>query len=156
MGGISPRERLAEALKGIDVPSAARTAGVTARQAANAIGGRPISTVAYLRLCMAMGHDPAPGHHLVVPNKPSDFDFAFFAMDFKIARGLKRHTDRQAAKAIEVAPATICRIELGHIMSIGVVLRACAYIGLSPFSYCDAPKVTVSRVAHTETLGNRS
>ena len=150
MADPSPRERLAGALalvrNTLELPV---KAGVSARQVANALKGRPVTTNAYLRICTAIRLDPAPGRQLIVPSKPSEFDFAFFAMGFKIARGLRRHTDRQAAKAIEVAPATICRIELGHVMSIGVVLRACEYIDISPFSYCVS--ALVNRETSTET-----
>ena len=134
----SPRERLAGALAAFsnaDVPKIAAAAGVSALQVANALKGRPVGASAYLRLCAACGYNPAPD--LPFPRQPpSDFLFGFFGMGFFVIRGHKKHTDRQAAKIIEVAPATICRLERGDAVSIGVVLRGCAYIGLSPFAYC--------------------
>jgi hypothetical protein len=142
----TPRERLAAFLqaKGIKATAEfAHKAGITTRHAANALTGRPVATVPYLRICAALGFDPLPELSYRIP-EPADFDFAFFAMGFKIARGLKGDKDRTAADAIGgISASTICRIELAHIMGIGVVLRACRYIGLHPFGYLRVPQAAV-------------
>jgi DNA-binding XRE family transcriptional regulator len=132
---ISPRERLAGALSIADVPNVATLAGITPRQAANAIKGRPTTATAYLRLCVACGLDPAPGlpYGAVVP---SDFAFDFLGLAVRLTRRIRAHSDRDAAKVLGVAPATICRLERGDTVSIGVVLRACEYVGVHPFGYC--------------------
>ena len=85
MSGISPRERLAQALgkvrNRLELPV---KAGVSSRYVGNAVLGIPVPTVPYLRLCMAIGLDPAPGRILIIP-RPSNFDFDFFALGFTLA-----------------------------------------------------------------------
>jgi DNA-binding XRE family transcriptional regulator len=138
---ISPRERLAGALATYaDHVALAQAAGVSAREMANAIEARPVNAIAYLRLCVAANYDPLPELPHARPPKPSDFDFSFFAAGFLMRRAINGHTDRQAGKVIDVAPATICRIESANVMSIGVVMRACRYIGVHPYGYCAVPQ----------------
>ena len=138
----SPRDRLAQALDPYgDIAGIAVKAGVTARQMMNAQSARPVTTVAYLRICAAIRFDPAPDipKYAAFPDTPSDFDFAFFSMAFWMKRGMNLHTDRQAAKLVGVSPSTICRIERGDAMFIGVVIRACKYIEIHPFGYFCVP-----------------
>lgn len=127
-------------------------AGITTRQLANAICGRPLCAVAYLRLCSALQFDPCP-ELLHPPIVPADFDFAYFAMGFRISRGLRGHTHKQAADAIGVSPSTVCRIEAGKVMFIGVVTRACAYIGMSPFGYCIPQRIAQKTQAEPMPYG---
>jgi len=146
----SPRERLAGALAvQTNLGDVAKRAGVSPRELVNAINARPVNTIAFLRIAAAIGFDPCPElpHDLAVP---ADFSFDFFGMGLFMRRGLSKHSDREAAKFIGVAPSTICRIERGDTVSIGVVLRACAYIGLSPFSYL------ISAIKQQNTKGNVS
>ena len=76
MTQISPREALALALDPYgDVAQIAIRAGVSPRQMMNAQSGRPVATIAYLRICAAIGFDPLPAIPHPIP-KPSDFDFA--------------------------------------------------------------------------------
>ena len=128
----------------------ATQAGITTRQLANAICGRPVAANAYLRLSIALGFDPCPDLPHALPAAPCDFDFPFFAMAFRIARGLKDHNDRQAAEAIEVSASTVCRIEAGQAVLIGVLIRACRYIGVSPLGYCH-PKWRPPNAAKDQT-----
>ena len=132
----SPRERLAGALAvQTNLGNVALKAGVAPRAMLNASMARPVNTVAYVRIAAAIGFDPSPElEHVRIP--PSDFSFALFAMGFFVRRGANRHSDRAAAKLIDVSPSTISRIERGDVMSIGVVLRGCRYIGLHAFGYC--------------------
>jgi hypothetical protein len=148
----SPREDLAVALDVAEnVWTRARIAalsGVSPRQAANAIMGRPVATVAHLRLCAALGLDPLPQFpHAQVA--PADFDFVVFALAMRMARALKKHTEREAAAVMKVSPSTVCRIENAHEMTITVVLKACAYVQMHPFAYFkpapgDVPRETFS------------
>ena len=152
---ISPREALALALDPHgDVAKIAIRAGVSPRQMMNAQSARPVATVAYLRICAAIQFDPLPAIPHAIP-EPSDFDFAFFSMAFRMKRGLNLHNDREAAKAIDVSATTVCRVERGDAMFIGVVLRACGYIGVHPWGYCAVPHPPVMRLDSTvsrETL----
>lgn len=132
----SPRERLAVALDAIgDIARYAVIAGVSPRQFANAQSARPCSTVAFLRICVAVRHDPLPILPHKMPFKPSDFDFEFFSIGFRMKRIERGENDRQAAVALGFSPATVCRIEKPDAMQIGVILRACEYIGCHPFGY---------------------
>lgn len=133
---FSPRERLAGALALYPKKDALFKAGVTPRQIANAEMGAPVATIPYLRLCMAIGYDPMPGYQIVTEQPPRDFEFHYFAIAFRITRGLKGHSDRQAAREIGVSASTICRIERGDKMFIGVVMRACSYMQRHPFQFC--------------------
>ena len=130
----------------------ATKAGITTRQLANAICGRPVTANAYLRLAVALGFDPCPDLPHEPLAGPCDFDYPFFAMAFRIARGLKGHNDRQAAEAIEVSASTVCRIEAAQAVLIGVLIRACRYIGCHPWGYCHAkwnPPNTVEKTEKT-------
>lgn len=152
---ISPREALAQALDPYgDIARIAVAAGVSPRQMMNAQSARPVATVAYLRICAAIRFNPLSALPHIIP-EPSDFDFAFFSMAFFIKRRLNGHNDREAAAAIEASATTVCRIERGDAMFIGVVLRACQYIGISPFGYfCvkNPPIMRVSANVPRETL----
>lgn len=136
----SPRERLAGALalvrNTLELPV---KAGVSARQVANAINGRPVATIAYLRLCMAIGLDPMPGRLLLARQRPCNFDFGMFSLGFRLRRRVNRHSEREAANLIGVSASTVCRIEAGTKMQIGVVLRTCAYIDAHVYHYCQLP-----------------
>jgi len=138
-----PPERLAIYLDGMkinQVAKLARQAGISARQAANAMQGRPVAVSAFLRLCLAVGFDPLPSvpkpdDFGVITGNYGDFDFVRFALAFRIKRGLYGHTERQAGAAMERSAATISRIENAHELSIGVILRACWYCGTHPLGY---------------------
>ena len=59
-----------------------------------------------------------------------------------------------AAEAIGISAATVCRIERGQPVSIGVMLKVCAFIGVHPFGYTAplvCPPEIVSRGTPTET-----
>lgn len=135
---MTPRTNLARAFAKIEqaeIPAIAAKAGVTARQVANLIVGRPVKTDAFLRLCVALGHDPMP--HLPHSElcRPAAFDFGLLAMGCVIRRGLNKHTVRDAADAIGISHVTVSRIENGHGMSISVVLAVCRYIQIHPWNY---------------------
>jgi hypothetical protein len=154
----SPREDLAAALDVIEnVLTRAQitaAAGITPRQAANAITGRPISAIAHLRLCASLALDPLPEiAHPFVP--PADFDAVVFALAFRLRRVLLGHIEREAAAAMKVSPSTVCRIENAHEMTITVVLKACRYVGGHPFAYFRvAPSAGVSRETFSEPTEN--
>jgi DNA-binding XRE family transcriptional regulator len=133
---MTSAQQLADALKdaGIAAPEITRQANVSLRIAANAICGRPVATISYLRICRAINFDPEPMLKTESARGP-DFDFAFFAMGLYVRRRLNNHTERQAAKAIGVSPSTVCRAERREPMQIKVVLEICRYIGVHPFGY---------------------
>ena len=70
--------------------------------------------------------------------RPADLDQGLFALGFRLRRGLNKHTMRQAGEACQMSAATVMRLERGEVMSIGVVLRCCAYIAVHPFGYLRA------------------
>ena len=153
---ISPAARMAAHLKGRNVPELACLAKITPRQAANAIKGRPVATIPFMRLAVAAGFDPMPD----LPHAPtaiSDFDFDVLAIAFRIKRDINQHTERAAAKASGLSLASISRIENAHFVSVQVVITACRYLGVHVFGYLTAaPYPPISRVPPTETsLGAR-
>lgn len=134
----TPRTSLARAFARIEqdqIPAVASAAGVSPRQVSNLIVGRPVKANAFLRLAVALGHDPLPElpHSSLI--YPADFDHAMMAMGCRIKRGLNRHSVRQAGEAMGVSGFTVSRLENAHVTSIGVVLKACLYIGVHPFNY---------------------
>jgi hypothetical protein len=142
---LSPRERLAQALDTIgDYAQLAHKAGVTPRDFLNAQTGRPCPTVPFLRICVAIRHDPMPELPHIMPEKPSDFDFGFFSMAFRMKRFMRQHSEAAAAVEMGFQAATICRIERGDALLIGVILKVCKYIEMHPFGYlsvCDTPAI---------------
>jgi len=134
----------------ITIGDLASKADVATRVAANALSGRPVASMPYLRICRAINFDPAPTLEMQCCCG-ADFDFAYFAMALKIARALKTHSTRQAAKAIGVGASTICRAERGEPTQIGVVLSICRYVGVHPFGYMRE----VSRETFAETAEKR-
>ncbi|HWX14336.1 MAG TPA: helix-turn-helix transcriptional regulator [Methylocella sp.] len=142
----SPRERLAQALDTIgDYAKLAHKAGVTPRDFLNAQTGRPCPTVPFLRICVAIRHDPMPELPHIMPDKPSDFDFGFFSMALRLKRGLNGHDEAQAGAAAGLSPVTISRIERGHELAIGIIICACKYMNIHIFSYLavtDAPSIS--------------
>jgi hypothetical protein len=141
---LSPRERLAQALDPIgDYAQLAHKAGVTPREFLNAQTGRPCPTIPFLRICVAIQHDPTPSLPHVMPEKPSDFDFGFFSMAFRMKRAMNGHNEAQAAAAMGYKPATIRRIERADALLIGVVLKVCKYLELHCFSYLSVTDTAV-------------
>ena len=144
----SPREQLAQVLDAVNslvsIAKIAKSAGLTVKETANAVRGRSVGTVAHLRLCAATKCDPLPeiGHEV---REPADFDFAFFAMAFKMRRWLSRHSLAEAGEAIGVQPRTITALEGGAAMPIGVVLRACVYLKIHPYAYFKVVRPACSR-----------
>lgn len=151
---LSPRQSLATALESItDIARCAHRAGVTPREFANAQVARPCPTIPFLRICVAIQHDPLPSIPHKMPEKPSDFDFGFFAMGFRIRRALNLHDENAAASAIGVSRETVCRIERGDRLLIGVVLRACTYAGIHVFGYMAPANWPVMHVSHETSVG---
>jgi hypothetical protein len=135
-----PNKILARALdrSKLGPANVAGKADVPLRVAANAICGRPVATVPYLRICRAIGFDPAPMLKME-SGCGLDFDFAYLAMALKVKRGLNKHSDREAAKAIGIGASTVCRAERGEDIQIGSVLSICGYVGVHPFGYMSEP-----------------
>lgn len=159
MTQISPREALAQALDPYgDVANIAIRAGVSPRQMMNAQSGRPVATVAYLRICAAIRFDPAPELHSDEWHwpEPQGFCFPQFAVGFRIRRNLKLHTEADAANAMGLSKSTVSRIENAHEMQIGVVLKACTYLGMHPFRMfpkdCCGPLPPKSHIDTRETI----
>lgn len=131
-----PNKILASALarSKLGPANVAGKADVPLRVAANAICGRPVATISYLRICRAINFDPTPTLKMQIASGP-DFDFAYLGMALKVTRGLNKQSHRAAAIAIGVGASTICRAERGEPMAIGIVLSICAYVGVHPFGY---------------------
>lgn len=146
MKPLSPRQRLAQALDAIgDYARLAHKAGVTPRDFLNAQSGRPCATIPFLRICVAVRHDPMPEIPHIMPEKPSDFDFGFFSMALCLKRGLNGHNEAQAGAAAGLSPVTISRIERGDALAIGIIVRACKYMNIHIFSYLavtDTPSIS--------------
>jgi DNA-binding XRE family transcriptional regulator len=137
----------------------AQQAGVTPRQASMARAGKPVNAGAYLALCAAVGIDPISG--AARPEKALSPNVVWWLLSaaLHITRNLRKLDQRAAADAIGISPATVCRVEQGRPVSIGVMLKVCAFIGVHPFGYTAplvCPPEIVSRGTRTETHCSRS
>src|ERR1700722_4375854 len=142
---LSPREHLAQALEISGEAHYAHRAGVSPREFMNAKRARPCPTVPFLRICVAIRHDPMPESPSVIPEKPSDFDFGFLSMALCLKRGLNGHDEAQAGAVACLSPVTISRIERGDALAIGIIVRACKYMDIHCFSYLsvtDTPSIS--------------
>lgn len=114
--------------------SLAAKAEISHYQASNAIKGRPVSAIAYLRIAAAIGFDPLPSvqrNHVEL----QDFRFQIFALAFARKRASVAHTVRATSAVTGLSIATISRLEHGDPMHIGVVLAGCEYIESHPFDF---------------------
>ena len=137
----------------------ASRAGVTSRQASLARAGKPVNAGAYLALCAATGIDPVDGKTRPAKVVSPNVVWWLLSGALYITRHLKKLDQRGAAEAIGISAASVCRVECGQPVSIGVMLKVCAFIGVHPFGYT-APLVCtpeiLSRETGTETYCSRS
>jgi transcriptional regulator with XRE-family HTH domain len=137
----------------------ARRARVTSRQASLARAGKPVNAGAYLALCAATGIDPVDGKSRPAKSLSPNVVWWLLSGALYITRNLKKLDQRAAAEAIGISAATVCRVERGHPVSIGVMLKVCAFIGVHPFGYTAplvCPPDIVSRGTSTEAFCFRS
>jgi DNA-binding XRE family transcriptional regulator len=137
----------------------AHQAGVCPRQASLARAGKPVNAGAYLALCAVTGIDPVDGTSRPVRELSPNVAWWLLSGALYITRHLKKLDQRAAAKAIGISAASVCRVERGQPVSIGVMLKVCAFIGVHPFGYTAlsfCPPGIVSRGTCTETYCSRS
>jgi DNA-binding Xre family transcriptional regulator len=137
----------------------AHEAGVSSRQASLARAGKRVNAGAFLALCAVSGVDPVGG--ATRPRQTLSPNVAWWLLSWALytTRTLKKLDQRAAADAIGISTASVCRVELSHTVSIEILLKVCAFIGVHPFGYT-APLVClpqiVSRGTSTETCCSRS
>ncbi len=137
----------------------ARQAGVPPKLASLARKGKPVNAGAHLALCAAAGTDPVDGRARPVKELSPNVVWWLLSGALYITRSLKKLDQRTAAKIIGVSPATVCRVERGNPVSIGNMLKVCAFIGVHPDGYAAplvCPPEIVSRETPTETSCFRS
>jgi transcriptional regulator with XRE-family HTH domain len=137
----------------------ARRAGVTSRQASLARAGKPVNAGAYLALCAATGIDPIDGKSRPAKVLSPNVVWWLLSGALYITRHLKKLDQRAAAEVIGISAASVCRVECGQPVSIGVMLKVCAFIGVHPFGYTAplvCPPEIISRETCTETYCSRS
>jgi DNA-binding Xre family transcriptional regulator len=113
----------------------ARQAGVPPKLASLARKGKSVNTGAHLALCAAVGIDPVDGRSRPVKQLSSNVVWWLLSGALYITRNLKKLDQRAAAEAIGISAASVCRIECGQPVSIGVLLKVCAFIGVHPDGY---------------------
>jgi DNA-binding XRE family transcriptional regulator len=150
---------LSEALQAVasswsDLDAVARLAGVPSKLASMARAGKPINAGAHLALCAAAGIDPVGGRPRPVKQLSPHVVWWLLSGALYITRSLKKLDQRAAAREIGVSSATVCRIECGQPVSIGVLIKICNFVGQHPDGYA-APLVcspeTVSRATTSVT-----
>jgi transcriptional regulator with XRE-family HTH domain len=137
----------------------ARQAGVSPKLVSLARAGKPINAGAHMAMCAAIGIDPANGEMRPVKSLSPKVVWWLLSGALYITRHLKKLDQRAAAKVIGVSPATVCRLERGQPVSIGVVIKICTFIGVHPDGYTAplvCPPELVPRETPTETSCIRS
>ena len=156
---------LANALQALAPSSAglaatADQAGVSRRQASLARAGKPISAGSYLALCGSVGLDPMDGLPRPVKSVAPIIEWWLLSAALYITRGLQELDQRRAANLIGTSAATVCRIEAGHSMSIGNMVKVCRFIGVHPDGYtaphaaCDVVSRETTTETHCSNAGN--
>jgi transcriptional regulator with XRE-family HTH domain len=133
----------------------ARQARVSPKLVSLARAGKPINAGAYLALCAAIGIDPLNGEMRPVKELSPNVVWWQLSAALYITRALKKLDQRAAAKVIGVSPATVCRVERGQPVSIGVLIKTCSFIEVHPDGYTAplvCPVEIVSRETRTETF----
>ena len=142
-----------------DLDAVARRAGVPSRQASMARAGKPINAGAHLALCAATGIDPVDGKSRPTKQLSPTMAWWLLASALYVTRSLKKLDQRAAAKVIGISPATVCRVERGQPVSIGVLIKVCRFVGVHPDGYTEplvCPPEIVSRETRTETCCSSS
>jgi DNA-binding Xre family transcriptional regulator len=137
----------------------ARRAGVTSRQVSLARAGKPVNAGAYLALCAVTGIDPVDGKSQPAKALSPNVVWWLLSGALYVTRHLKKLDQRTAAEIIGISAASVCRVECGKPVSIGVMLKVCAFIGVHPFGYTAplvCPPEIVSRGTPTETCCSSS
>ena len=138
----------------------ARQAGVTSRQA-SLVPCRQTDQrgSASHSLCAATGIDPVDGRPRSAKALSPNVVWWLLSGALYITRHLKKLDQRSAADVIGISAASVCRVEQGQPVSIGVMLKVCAFIGVHPFGYTAplvCPADILSRETATETYCSRS
>jgi len=139
--------------------SVAQRAGVQSRLASMARAGKPVNAGAHLALCAATGINPVDGTSRPIKQLSPNVVWWLLAGALYITRSLRKLDQRAAGKVIGVSPATVCRVERGQPVSIGVLIKICAFIGVHPDGYTAplvCPSEIVSRGTSTESHCSRS
>jgi len=142
-----------------DLDAIGRRASVASRQVSMARAGKPVNAGAYLALCAATGIDPVDGTPRPLKELSPNVVWWLLSGALYITRHLKKLDQRAAAEAIGISAASVCRVERGQPVSIGVMLKVCGFIGVHPDGYTAplvCPPEIVSRGTSTETYCSRS
>jgi transcriptional regulator with XRE-family HTH domain len=134
-------------------------AGVMSRQVSLARAGKPVDAGAFLALCAVTGVDPVGGASRPARTLTPNVAWWLLSWALYTTRALKKLDQRAAAEAIGISAASVCRVETSHPVSIGVLLKVCAFIGVHPFGFTAPPVClpeSVSRGTSTETYCSRS
>lgn len=137
----------------------ARQAGVSPKLVSLARAGKPINAGAYLAVCAAIGINPVDGKPRPVKQLKPNLVWWQLSAALYITRSLKKLDQRAAAKVIGISPATVCRVERGQPVSIGVLIKVCGFVGVHPDGYTAPlvyPPEIVSRETPTETYCSSS
>jgi hypothetical protein len=154
---MTPTAILANALEAIGsnqlaLVAVANKAGLLIARVRKAAKGYPIGASDHLRICAAIKIDPDTGNDIECVPPPGDFEFKALGAGVAMRRIQLGHDKsiRNTALAIGVVHSTFLKIERGEVTSIASVLKACRYVGLSPYAYVKHPEWSSDRF--TETL----
>ena len=142
MSTATPIQRLSRALKAVTdggdakkLVDLARGAGVDGIMARRAAKGIEINVGAYLKLCMAVDHDPFSVGPISLDRPCGDLQWNYVGAALKGQRFLRGQSIAEAKKTIgNISDATISRVENGNECSIEHFLSICAYLGRHPYS----------------------
>lgn len=115
---------------------------------------RIVNAEAFLSLCHATGIDPVTGEAREIIIRPIIIDWQQFALAVRMRRAYPWTDIRTAAKRAKVSMATFSRAANGHPLSIGSMLKLCAYAGVHPDLYAQ-PRPTGQEAYHTALTAGR-
>lgn len=128
-------ERLAE-IEDEALVAAAVIADVDASTARRARAGEPVKAMDCLRLLAALGRDPVT-RKVVPPRRLGRFDHECLRLFLIMQMNLRSHSVRAAADAMDAAPTAVQNMRQGRCVSLGNILKACAYLDIHPFECCE-------------------
>lgn len=135
----TPTTFLADRLSELDrdaLQSLASSAGVELKTARRAAAGEPIKAVDALKLYAARGYDPVTFDQ--IPRKTvGAFNHQTLALFLNGHMRVARLRVHKVADAMQVSTRVLQAMLEANPVNINNVVKACRYLGLSPFSCCD-------------------
>lgn len=138
---MTPAAFLADRLSELDrdaLKSLASVADVELKTARRAAAGEPIKAADALKLYAARGYDPVTFEQ--IPRKAiGSFNHQTLALFLNGHMRVARLRVHKVAAAMQVSTRVLQAMLEANPVNINNVVKACRYLGFSPFACCDQP-----------------